>query len=89
VVSVWTTAAGRIATAIGTRKPLPTHMGSSTSHAGNRSPQGEVRANASTTTTRSIANVIALATTVVGSDRNAGSRAPTVLPESQRSLMIR
>jgi hypothetical protein len=78
-----------IDTTIGTRKPLPTHVGSSTSHAGSRSPQRWVRASASAITTRSSAKVTALATSMVGSARSVGSLTPIVLPESQRSLSVR
>ena len=81
--------AGMIDTAIGTRSPVPTHIGSSSSQAGSRSPQWWVSASASPITTRSIANVTALATTMVGSARNAGSVTPVVPPVSHPSLIVR
>src|SRR5690606_33142914 len=80
---------GRTATTIGTRNPVPTHVGSSTSQGGSRSPTRWVSASASATTTRSSANVTQLATTIVGSASTPGSRTPSVPPVSQSSLIAR
>ncbi len=83
------TVAGRIASTIGSRKPVPTHAGSRIGHPGSRRPHRWVSASASTTTARSMATVALFNATTDGSSRKAGFRAPMVLPDSHSAFNVR
>src|SRR5262245_40845256 len=77
------------ATAIGARKPVPTHIGNKVSPAGARSPQPWVNVRASSMATASMKKVRMLSASMLGSATRLLLRNPTGAPEIQAILRAR
>src|SRR5262245_7894498 len=77
------------ATAIGARKPVPTHIGNNVGPAGARSPQPWVNVRASSTATASMQKVRMLTASMLGSATRLLSSIPTGVPEIQAILRAR
>src|SRR5262245_24274358 len=77
------------ATAIGVRKPVPTHIGNNVGPAGARSPQPWVNVRASSTATASMQKVRMLSASMLGWATRPLSSIPTGAPEIQAILRAR